>query len=213
MTYHCRRYQADLKVDSCCTASRATALNPSTVTFPFFALCMSFSATCFRLSWSPPWGTPLKISSSTASMFRVVRSSIFAIRHLSRGISSLTLVEHTRAELRLSIQRRFRLAHTLVLSSGDRANLYLNAPASSAVPGRQHSSPVARVARAQIFQRHPRRSIRRRLALSLQLCRFYPPHQVVGKARKRPFESLAAFTRRRPVGRQRLCNGTYGNRA
>ena len=43
---------------------------------------------------------------------------------------------------------------------------------------------------AQISQSHPRRSIRRLLALSLHLCRFYPPHQIVGKTRKSPFESL-----------------------
>jgi hypothetical protein len=203
MRYHCREYQADLKVDNSCTASRATTLNPSTVTFPFFALRMSFSATCFRLSWSPPWGTPLKTSSSTTSMFKVVCPSIFVIKHLSSRIPSLTLFQHTRAEPRLSIQRRFRPGHTLVLSSRHRVNPRLNAPASSVLPG----SPRAH------FQRHPRRSIRRLLALSLHLCRFYPPHQVVGKARKRPFESLAAFTRRRPIGRQGLCNGTNGNRA
>jgi Haem-degrading len=60
--------------------------------------------------------------------------------------------------------------------------------------------------------RRARRSIRRLLALSLHLCRFYPPHQIVGKARKRPFESGAAFTRRRTISCQGLSNGTDGRR-
>src|ERR1700722_21015933 len=61
--------------------------------------------------------------------------------------------------------------------------------------------------------RRARRSIRRLLALSLHLCRFHPPHQIVGKARKRPFESGATFPRRRTTSREGLSNGTNGNRA
>ena len=61
--------------------------------------------------------------------------------------------------------------------------------------------------------RRAMRSIRRLLALSLHLCRFYPPHQIVGKARKRPFESGATFTRRPTTSREGLSNGTNGNRA
>ena len=57
------------------------------------------------------------------------------------------------------------------------------------------------------------RSIRRWLALSLHLCSFDPPRQIVGKARKRPFEGLAAFAHRRTIIREALCDGTNGNRA
>jgi hypothetical protein len=55
-------------------------------------------------------------------------------------------------------------------------------------------------------------SIRRLFALSLHLCCFNPPHQIVSKARKRPFEGLAAFTRGRTIRREGLPNGTNGNR-
>ena len=61
------------------------------------------------------------------------------------------------------------------------------------------------------FIRITRRSKRRLLALTLHLCRFYPPHQIVGKARKRPFEGLAAFAHRRTIGREGLFNGANGN--
>ena len=47
--------------------------------------------------------------------------------------------------------------------------------------------------------------------MTLHLCRFYPPHQIVGKARKRPFEGLAAFAHRRTIGREGLPNGANGN--
>jgi hypothetical protein len=57
-----------------------------------------------------------------------------------------------------------------------------------------------------------RRSIRRLFALSLHLCRFNPPHQIVSKARKRPFESLTASTRGRTIRSEGLSNGTNGNR-
>jgi hypothetical protein len=46
--------QADLQFDSSESARLATVRNPTSVTFPFAALCMSFCATCLRLSWSPP---------------------------------------------------------------------------------------------------------------------------------------------------------------
>jgi hypothetical protein len=77
-----QKYQADLRVDKCRSASRPTALSPSNVTFPFFALCMSLLATCFRVSWSPPWATSSKSSSSTPSRFEVPRPSTFTIRYL-----------------------------------------------------------------------------------------------------------------------------------
>ena len=65
-----------------------------------------------------------------------------------------------------------------------------------------------------IIRRHDnRRSIRRFLALSLHLCRFDPPHQIVGKSQKRPFEGLAAGTNRGTISREGLCNGTNRNRA
>jgi hypothetical protein len=65
---------------------------------------------------------------------------------------------------------------------------------------------------ARHIARNDRRSIGRLLALPLHLCCFHPPHQIVGKARKRAFEGLAAFTHRRTVGREGLANGTNGNR-
>lgn len=43
--------------------------------------------------------------------------------------------------------------------------------------------------------------------MSLHLCRFDPPHQIVGKARKRPFERLAAATGWRAISINGLCNG------
>jgi hypothetical protein len=61
--------------------------------------------------------------------------------------------------------------------------------------------------------RDSRRSIRRRLALPLHLCCFYPPHQIVGEARERSFEALAAFAHRRTISREGLSNGTNSNRA
>jgi len=57
------------------------------------------------------------------------------------------------------------------------------------------------------------RSIRRRLALPLHLCSLYPPYQIVGEARESPLEGFAAFAYRRAVSRERLSNGTNGNRA
>jgi hypothetical protein len=56
-------------------------------------------------------------------------------------------------------------------------------------------------------------SIRRRPALSLHFGRFYPPHQIVGEARERPFERLTAFACRLTIGREGAPNGTNGNRA
>ena len=57
------------------------------------------------------------------------------------------------------------------------------------------------------------RSIRRRLALPLHLCSLYPPYQIVGEARESPLEGFAAFAYRRAVSRERLSNGTNGDRA
>ena len=57
------------------------------------------------------------------------------------------------------------------------------------------------------------RSIRRRLALSLRLCRFHPPHEIVGKARERAFKRLAAFANGFAFGRQGLSDRTNTNRA
>ena len=51
------------------------------------------------------------------------------------------------------------------------------------------------------------RSIRQRLALSLHLCRLYPPDQVVGEARGRPLEGFAAFPFRRTARREDLSDG------
>jgi hypothetical protein len=81
------------------------------------------------------------------------------------------------------------------------------------------SDPLQRAAQANRGRGHndaapdSRPSIRRRLALSLHLCCFYPPHQIVGEARERPFEGLAAFARRRTISREGLSNNTNSNRA
>jgi hypothetical protein len=62
------------------------------------------------------------------------------------------------------------------------------------------------------FRTIGRRSIRRLSALSLHLCRFNPPHQIVSKARKCPFESLAAFAYGGTFRRESLSNETNSNR-
>jgi hypothetical protein len=41
-------HQADLHLDNSESARLATGRSPSSVTFPFFTLCMSFLATCFE---------------------------------------------------------------------------------------------------------------------------------------------------------------------
>jgi hypothetical protein len=50
------------------------------------------------------------------------------------------------------------------------------------------------------------RSIRRSFALPLHFGRLDPPRQIIGKARKRLFKSLAAVTRGRGIGVKGLSN-------
>jgi hypothetical protein len=56
-------------------------------------------------------------------------------------------------------------------------------------------------------------SVRWRLALSLRLRSFHPPHEIVGKARERAFKRLAGLADGFAFGRQGLCDGTNRDRA
>jgi hypothetical protein len=58
--------------------------------------------------------------------------------HRRTGHHFLKVLKDRHADLRRSIQRRFRLAHTLVLGSGYPNNLRLNAPVSAAVHFGEH---------------------------------------------------------------------------
>jgi hypothetical protein len=74
-----RTHYADLRHDNSESARLATGRNPSSVTFPFLTLCISFFATYLRLSWSPPFGRSRQTSSRTTSIFAIVRSSVFVM--------------------------------------------------------------------------------------------------------------------------------------
>lgn len=131
--------ESSSELTSCWNASRPTVLNSSKIEFPFFALSMSFSATTFRLSWSPPWGTPAKISSSKTSRVASLHSRALITSKTCPGSSNacttaLACLKRRRAKPRLSIQRRFGLAHTLVLETAARKPLAFSLPGTAREP-------------------------------------------------------------------------------